>query len=137
MYKQILLLGLTVIVLTAGCSKKIHLGGSVTYDDGTPVTEGGVIFVTSTFQSRGMITSDGTYTLSSTGNDDGIPPGEYKVFLTGVERTIKIDRPDGSYETRSEPLILEKYTSPETSELTFTVDGKKKRFDIQVERYKR
>jgi hypothetical protein len=33
------------------------------------------------------------------------------------------------------PLIAKKYANPDTSELTFTVDGKTKVFDVKVERY--
>ena len=133
-----LLLCLVVFIFAAGCSDKVRLGGTVTFsDDGAPVTKGCVVFVTATFQSRGLIASDGTYTLSSTGNKDGIPPGEYRIFLTGIEDTIQIDRPDGSYDTRSVFLISEKYASPETSGLTCVVDGKTKRHDIQVDRMQR
>ena len=112
------------------------MGGRVTYsDDGAPVTVGFVVFATPTYQSRGIIKSDGTYTLSSTGNNDGIPKGEYAVYLIGVEKDTQIVRSDGSYITRSELLISEKFTSPETSDLKCVIDGKEKTFDIIVDRF--
>ena len=139
--KRTLLLSLALVILIAGCGeRKMKLGGLVTFaDDDAPVTSGFVIFtaIGADFQSRGKIGADGTYTLSSTGNNDGIPPGEYAVSLVGVEKNTQVDTPDGSYFTLSEPLILPKYTSPETSDLTFTVDGSTKRYDIQVERFRR
>jgi len=140
--QRTLLLSLAlVVILIAGCGeRKMQLGGLVTFsDDDAPVTSGFVIFtaVGADFQSRGTIGADGTYTLSSTGNNDGIPPGEYAVSLVGVEKNTQVDTPDGSYTTHSEPLILPKYTSPNTSGLTFTVDGSTKRYDIQVERLRR
>jgi len=139
--KKTLLLSLALVILMAGCGeRKMQLGGTVTFsDDSAPVTTGFVVFtaIGADFQSRGTIEEDGTYTLSSTGNNDGIPPGEYAVSLVGVEKHTQVDTPDGSYTTHSEPLILPKYTSPKTSGLTFTVDGSTKRYDIQVERLRR
>ena len=139
--KRTLLLFFALVILLAGCGgQKMQLGGTVTFsDDGAPVPTGFVIFtaVGADFQSRSVIAEDGAYALSTTGNVDGIPPGEYLVSLVGVERNTQVNRPDGSYTTQSEPLILPKYTSPNTSGLTFTVDGSTKRYDIQVERFRR
>ena len=92
--KRTLLLSLALVILMAGCGeRKMQLGGTVTFsDDGAPVTSGFVIFtaVGADFQSRSVIEEDGTYTLSFTGNNDGIPPGEYAVSLVGVEKHLVV-----------------------------------------------
>ncbi len=84
-----------------------------------------------------MIGPDGTYSMSSTGNADGLPPGTYAVTLVGVDKTIPIPQKDGSFINTYEPLIDPKYASPATSGLTFTVDGNNNSFDIQVDRIKK
>lgn len=120
-------------VLT-GCSDKVQFGGRVTFsDDGLPVEYGFVVFSTPTFQSRGAIGPDGTYVLSSTGNEDGIPPGEYAVFLGGTEKTVVVDENESPLYI---PQVDGKYLSAETSGLRCTVDGNTKRYDFQVERVK-
>lgn len=128
---------LFLIVLLAGCNNKVQLGGKVTYSDDQPVESGFVVFTTSTFQSRGMIKPDGTYLMSTMGDADGIPPGDYAVYLGGTDKRVVEEMKDGSLKTTDIPQVDKKFTSPETSGLTFTVDGKTKRFDIQVERVKR
>lgn len=81
----ILLLGLSCLI--AGCGKNVHLGGRVTFEDGTPLTFGKVTFATETFQAEGVIQQNGEYRLGSLHEHDGIPPGTYKVFLLGTEDT--------------------------------------------------
>jgi hypothetical protein len=122
-----------------GCGNKQPLGGRVTYsDDGSPVIEGYVVFTTATFQSRGKINPDGYYKMSSTGNNDGIPPDKYRVYLGGTEEVIVTKNNDGSIaSTKYIPRVAEKFASPDSSGLNFTVDGTTKTFDIIVDRVKK
>ena len=118
-----------------GCSDKVPLGGTVTFsDDGSPVTAGAVFFETPTFNAQGMIKPDGTYVVGSTSLTDGIPKGTYNVSIRGAEDITTITGRDGSQTERRRALIAGKYQSPETSGLTFTVDGKTRKFDIEVDR---
>ena len=69
----------------------------------------------------GMIQSDGRYSAGVLRDGDGIPPGKYRVSVTGVETD------DGKQ------LLAQKWTSSKTSGLEYDV----KKFmviDIAVER---
>ena len=115
-----------------GCSDNVHLSGKVTFDDGEPVTFGNVFFVTPTTISQAGIREDGTYRVGSVSVADGMPKGEYQVYLV-VEEVTSMEV-GGQTATTYTSLIAPKYTNPDTSGLTYTADGKTRRFDIQVER---
>jgi len=123
--------------LVPGCSSgKQSLSGKVTFsDDGSPVPTGTVTFETSTFFAQGTINSDGTYVVGTDTLTDGIPKGTYNVVVQASD-TVAVPRPDGTQEYRSKPLIDSKYTNASTSGLTFTADGKTKKFDFTVDRAK-
>jgi len=123
------------LVFVFGCgSGKQSLSGTVTFlDDGSPVPMGTVQFDTTGSFSRGEIKSDGTYVVGTDTLTDGIPKGTYTVTVHATEYT-EIRGADGSASSTSKQLINPKYNSAETSGLTFTADGKTKKFDIQVER---
>jgi len=123
------------LVFVLGCSDKVPLGGTVTFsDDGSPVPTGAVFFETSTFQAQGDIRPDGTYRVGSETLTDGIPLGTYGVSIRGAEEITIVERADGTTDERRKDLIDSKYRIAETSGLTFTVDGKTRTFNIQVER---
>jgi len=114
-----------------GCSNKVQVTGTVTFEDGTPLTAGTVVFDNGRDQARGVISEDGTYRLSSIGHHDGIAPGEYGVYITGafgfsgsaVATATTVPRPDDLIDTR--------FTSVETSGLSVVVEGRTV-FDIIV-----
>lgn len=130
-------------LLFSGCSNNEQLGGTVTFADGKTVPTGTVIFSTTKFQARGEIESDGTYRLSSLNPNDGLPPGEYKVCVTGVlKRTGGANnlafnvkrRPIGKKSMAPfVSLCAEKYGNPETSGLSCTVPAPDDTFDIVLE----
>ena len=128
------LLGIAVVLvllLCCGCSNRVLLTGKVTFeDDGGPLTNGIVCFVQNEFLARGHLDSEGTYRMSSTGTNDGLPKGTYKVYLVGAE-LVSVDSGGNSTYT---PLVHNRYESADTSGLEFEVDGKTRRFDFQVER---
>jgi len=117
-----------------GCSSNVPLSGKVTFDDGEPVTFGTVFFVTPSTVSQAGIQKDGSYTVGSSSVADGMPKGEYQVYLVVEEVTSKVV--GGQTQNTYTSLIAPKYTKAETSELKFTADGKTRRFDIRVERAK-
>jgi len=123
-------------VFLVGCSGKQPLSGTVTFsDDGTPVTAGAVFFETPTFNAQGSIKSDGTYIVGSTGLTDGIPRGTYMVSIRGAEEIKSVMGPGGTMvDGPRRSLIDTKYQRADTSGLTFTVDGKTKKYDIKVDR---
>ncbi|HBT78324.1 MAG TPA: hypothetical protein DEB39_15685 [Planctomycetaceae bacterium] len=115
-----------------GCGGKYPLTGKVTFsDDGSPIPECIVFFVKDTFLAQGnVIKADGTYLVGSTGLKDGLPPGEYQVYIAGAQNVTTTPQGENIYTSQ----IDDKYRSVETSGLAFTVDGKKRRFDIQLDR---
>ena len=134
--KLLLTFALTGLVIMVGCSGKQQLTGTVTFsDDGSPVPTGVVFFETPTFSAQGSI-KDGKYIVGSTAMADGIPKGTYQVSIRGAEDSVLIDGPGGSQIERRTLLIDGKYQRPDTSGLTFTVDGTRntRTFNIQVDR---
>ncbi|HBT78592.1 MAG TPA: hypothetical protein DEB39_17100 [Planctomycetaceae bacterium] len=85
--RAVIILTFCLVCVIAGCGKNIRLGGLVTFEDGTPVPFGKVVFATDTFQAEGELQKDGSYRLGSLNENDGLPPGTYKVFLLGTEDT--------------------------------------------------
>ena len=119
-----------------GCSRNVPLTGTVVFsDDGTPVPRGIVVLSTPTFVAQGSIQPDGTFTIGSTGIDDGLPRGTYTVTVLGVGEVYYTPGPDGRQNEHRTPLIDLKYEDEATSGLSFIVDGKTRTFDIQVDRF--
>ncbi len=118
-----------------GCGGNQSLSGKVTFsDDGSPLTKGVVIFTTATHNAQGVIKKDGTYVVGFQKLNDGIPRGDYKVYIGGAEDVISTRTSDGGESNRYVPLIDSKYFSSENSGLTFKADGSQRTFDIQVDR---
>jgi len=126
-------LSLILAIAFVGCSQNVPLSGKVTFsDDGSPVPFGNVFFMTPTTVAQAGIREDGTYTVGSMKETDGMPRGEYKVYLVVEQLTTR--EVGGQSENAYTSLIDSKHTNPETSGLTFTADGKTRTFDIQVDR---
>lgn len=147
---------LLLLCSTLGCGTNIKFGGKVTYsDDGSPLTTGLVCFESDSYLARGPLNQDGYYDLGSLNLNDGIPKGEYRVYISGAESTEEVavaqDAPtqvpgQAAYISGPSmagtmggkiftPLIDRKFTDGKTSRLTVTIDGSSKKFDFQVDRY--
>ena len=133
MKKYSFLLCLLICLVVIGCGKNKRLTGKVTFDDGKPAPNGTVIFRTDTFMARGEIKADGSYIMSSEGNNDGLPPGDYKVYVQGI-----VEMPPGTPGQMILPVLLcdPKYSDSETSGLTCKVPAPGGKFDIVLERRK-
>ena len=134
-----------VMILFFGCSNQVRVTGKVTFEDGTPLTEGKVVFdKDASFQAVGQIQDDGSYILGSYQLADGIPRGTYKVYITGAVSAetknvgTRVQTGDQTFERgqTSIPmftkLIHAKYETPETSGLVCEVK-KSMKYDIKVE----
>jgi len=121
------LLMVTFLAFAGGCGSKITVDGFVRFEDGTPLTTGTVYFESATTTSRGQLDTSGRYVLESSGAKDGVPPGNYKVYILGA--TDSEYGTDGQWTYK--PLIDEKFQSAATSGLTCDVT-KKMPFDITV-----
>ena len=119
---------LLLLVVATGCGNgQVGLKGTVVFDDdGSPLPTGTVIFTTATFQARGDIDQHGTFTMGSFGTKDGLPPGTYKVGITGA--TVA-SNPSLDYD-----LITSKWASPSTSGCEITVEKGITALEIRVER---
>jgi len=127
-------LSLIITIAFVGCSQHVPLSGKVTFsDDGSPVTFGNVFFLTPATVAQAGIREDGTYTVGSIKETDGMPKGEYQVYLVVEQLTTR--EAGGQSENVYTSLIDPRHTNPETSGLTFTADGKTRTFNITVDRY--
>lgn len=118
------------LVLAAGCGGgDTHpVSGRVVFDDGEPMESGFVLFKPAKGgPSRGVVT-DGSYQLSTLGENDGAPAGSYKVAI--------IPDTPGDYDPDSGkgfvPKAPQQYFSPETSGLTFEVKPGKNQADFTI-----
>jgi len=130
---------LMILLFVTGCSGKVPLGGTVTFsDDGTPLTRGAVFFQSDKLVAQGAIKSDGTFRVGTDKLTDGLPPGTYKVYIAGAELSELVPYAGGAdgqgMRQKLTPLIDSKYTNINTSDLSVVIDGKTRKFDIQVDR---
>jgi hypothetical protein len=133
-----------LLLFVVGCGN-VPLGGRVTFtDNGEPLTTGTVCFVSGNQQATGKIDANGYYKVNF-GAKSGIPRGEYKVCIQEADQEeavptgeIILNPVTGKNEPETfikrTPLLAAKYAKIETSGLKFTVDGKKKTLDINVDR---
>jgi len=128
------LLTLTLIV---GCNgDNVGLKGKVTFsDDGSPVTAGVVTFRKDGQIARGNIKEDGTYVVGFDKVANGLPPGNYQVYISGAHKVV--GRNEATEEAIYEALIDKKHESPDTSGLTLEVTASTKTYDIKVDRAKK
>ena len=120
-----------LLVTLTGCSDQVALSGKVTYQDGSPLTVGEVVFSDGKNAFRGMINpKDGSYRMGGVKDNDGILPGNYKIYIALTE--VMETSPDGRTSKMIEH-VAKKYHFPETSELTCEVKGKTV-FDFTVEK---
>ncbi|MDR0335593.1 MAG: carboxypeptidase-like regulatory domain-containing protein, partial [Planctomycetaceae bacterium] len=101
--------------------------GKVTFEDGSPLTQGGIAFSTATFMADGKIRADGSFTLTSSKPGDGLPPGNYIVTISASETDDK---------ERTIYLVDPKFGDVTTSPFTAEVSADQKKFDFTVSKPK-
>ena len=122
---------LCLFFLAVGCGKNCSLKGKVVFsDDQTPLESGTVCLVSDQGIARGSIDKNGYYVVGSVGARDGLPPGNYRIYLTD---TALIEENPGGL-PRITPRIDQKYAKPETSGLTVEVKSSTT-YNIQVDRF--
>jgi hypothetical protein len=122
------------LVACSGCggSKTYQVEGVVLFRDGTPLSGGLVSFELigdgpAREQARGEIQADGTFVLSTFQKGDGALPGRHRVWITPP-------LPDAGEDALQKKLIAPQFERPETSGLERTVEAKKNRFTIEIDR---
>lgn len=136
MSRNLRAVGVAIVVWSAlgavGCGpgfQQVH--GKVTYEDGTPVTKGLVVFESTAekhaLTARGNIGTDGSYRLGTRQPGDGAPAGKYRVLLTPLLENP--DQPEQTFDPR--------FSDFKTSGLEFDVKNGANDFPITVSRPKK
>jgi len=156
MSKHTVLLVVTLCMLfpLLGCGPNVSMSGKVVYsDDKTPLTTGVVCFESDTHAARGKLNENGEYKLGSKTDKDGLPPGNYRVYISGAfnqevpptarseETAMPGSKPFDAQAAQGamtiiKPLIAVKYGSGTTSGITVDVKSSTRTFDFEVERHK-
>ncbi len=116
-----------VLTVICGCSNgQVPLSGSVTFEDGSPLTQGIVCFRQENYQAKGDIDSKGHYVLGAIHAKDGIKPGDYAVIILGANSTDDFGKKD--------ILIDPKFEDPTKSGIVCKVEKGMRKFDITVQK---
>jgi hypothetical protein len=121
----------------AGCGsdgpKIIPIRGEVYYN-GEPMKEGTVVYLPKEAgearQASGRIQPDGSFVLTTFKNADGVVPGDYNIVVYAfaaqagnVPTRAELEAAHEAGRPQRQVIIPEKYTIPETSGLSDTVDS--------------
>jgi hypothetical protein len=153
------ILALPVLLVIASCGsddglgKRYSVSGKVTYN-GNPLERGEISFISEDLKNNigatGRITN-GSYTLSTGGGDDGAQVGKYKVTITAKEDYLEKARADflkeskkqsestyippqyvAKAEAAAKSLIPPGYGDPRTTNLTAEVKAEKNSIDFKL-----
>jgi hypothetical protein len=122
----------SLLFAAVGCGPRLHpVRGTVTYDDGKPVTEGLVVFESSDQEpasmARGEIRADGSYELGTYRPGDGAKAGKYRVLVAPKSDPNAVDKP-------KPPPFDPRFADFSTSGLEVEVKAGTNEFPIQVTR---
>ena len=109
----------------AGCGRSdLHpVSGTVRFPDGSPLTTGRVVLDYGPQANRGgwgYIKPDGTFTLGSLTQTDGVRAGTVRVAITLASKADGEPDKDGMI-TKLKPLIHARFAHPDTSGLSFEI----------------
>lgn len=111
----------------SGCSKTGYVSGTVTFEDGSPVTFGSVSLESDTVRAIGAIDKRGFYSIGTQKDGSGAPPGHYRVWLVGTEQS---SFSDGSY--RIIPRVDHEFTSASSTKMAIDLTPGKQTYNITV-----
>ena len=111
------LVALAMLAASAGCGsghpKTVAVSGRVTVN-GKPLPSGDIQLVPEKGRPAfGTIAADGRFVLGTFEDNDGAPKGTYKVVVTAFE----------TLGAQNRTLVPDRYSSPQTSDKTVTIDG--------------
>jgi hypothetical protein len=124
-----------MVVLLAGCGRRdLHrVQGVVRFADGQPLTTGRVVLdygPQAVHGGWGYIHGDGTFTLGSFTENDGVRAGAVRVAIINAIAT-EPGRDPSVFKTK--PLIHSRFESPATSGLSFEIP-RQTNWEIVVDR---
>lgn len=119
------------------CSKGSSVCGTVVLEDGTPLAGGFIGFqsegpAAESVNARGSVGEDGTFVLSTFGEEDGVVAGKHRVLVRGQRQ--KFNNGQEKWDVIPEPVIHPRFRNYETSGLEFTVAEGDNEFTVEVER---
>jgi len=122
-----------IALIIVGCGPARHqVNGKVTYEDGSPLEEGNVVGEATIdgklVSVQGNVQKDGTFKWGGEKSGDGAAPGTYRVIV--LPRGLG----DAEVAEGKLPAVDKKFTSFDTSEITFEVKSSKNELNIKVTR---
>ncbi len=135
-----------------GQPRRYSVYGTVTYL-GKPVETGTITFhpADPKSHSAGGTVTDGNFTLSTLGSEDGAVPGHYKVTIVSQKQTVSggdpklklmLEKAQGTggvpippqvkKQMKTEYLVPKKYSQPETSDLAADVKEESNKFTFEL-----
>jgi hypothetical protein len=128
-----------VVLGLLGCGQSMStVKGKVSFDDGSPLTEGTVLFESDKgaekpVSARGIIQPDGSFVMSTINLGDGVPPGHYKVMVLALP---KID-PNLKGKPKVAPPFDPRFSDFGTSKLDFEVKSGSNDYPITLSKKKK
>lgn len=132
---SIKIVGILVVLFLCGCNSKEPFHGSVLFEDGQPLAIGTVCLSDGLHLYQGVIQQNGSFQIGEFRDGDGIPPGNYTAWIANANTIEYILNAKGERtgKTVEHKTIADKYTSPDTSGLTFSVEtGQKNNVELTV-----
>lgn len=134
------------LITITGCGKNCPVRGKIVFsDNGSPVTQGTIVFDNGKENGHAEINPDGSFVAGLQKPGNGLTKGTWNVSILGAEKRVEakeIKMPLGGSSIPMTPesivpLIDDKYKRPETSGLSITVDGSVSEFELKVDRPKK
>ena len=125
---------LLVLGLCSGCGNsdgRVEVTGEVTFD-GKPLEDGNITFGGPQGAAGAGKIVNGKFSLSESGDEDGVQPGSYDVLISSWFEERGSVRPDGSFSPGSTRIPLS-YLDPKKSGLKAEVkSGEKNEFKFEL-----
>ena len=133
MQKDFIVVLLFAFLFLIGCNSNAQVSGTVTFSDGTPYTNGRVIYEQGATSVIGRLDESGNFQLYSEKPGDGVPAGSFRGFIShNAPSPAEMGRIN---ERVPPPPFAPKYADVGTAGLTFDVKPReKKKLEIVLER---
>jgi hypothetical protein len=133
-----LFLIMALLIVAAGCNMGTKVTGKVTFEDGSPLQKGSIMFDNGINSYWGVIQPDGSYAVGQTKDSQRIPKSKYKVWFSGTVRIEPVYNQKGEATSAdiSFPLLLPEFSSYDHTILEADVHtAGKMAFDFVVKRH--
>lgn len=114
-----------ITLVLAGCSDP-RVSGTVTYQDGTPLTTGTVVLQNEKSQGIGELQKDGSFELYQFKKGDGLKKGIYRGYITQAVVIANVDSP-------TVHLIPDKYSDIDRAGIVYDSEKDRGRLEIVID----